>query len=126
MRVVAVGMRLQIALRIERGGLAAPQVVGTLVAYESEQEGDTVLEPNFIKSFPQYLKGIFHDVMTRLLFAYHLKGEVVGVLIPLLEKNFKFLFLVQDSLFLSLFTKLRRKRENGAQVRRLLSRNVDL
>ena len=80
MRVVAVGMRLQIALRIERGGLAAPQVVGTLVAYESEQEGDTVLEPNFIKSFPQYLKGIFHDVMTRLLFAYHLKGEVVGVL----------------------------------------------
>ena len=87
MRVVAVGMRLQIALRIERGGLAAPQVVGTLVAYESEQEGDTVLGPNFIKSFPQYLKGIFHDVMTRLLFAYHLKGEVVGVLIPLPEKT---------------------------------------
>jgi hypothetical protein len=53
---------------------------------------------------------ILYEVTARLLVAYHLTGEVAGVLIVRLEKRFEFFLLIQDcSLLVSQFTKLLKK-----------------
>lgn len=117
---------LQIALGVECGRLTVSYMISAPEAYEAEDETYPFVRLYLVEPFPKNLKGILHNVATRLLIAYHLTGEVAGVLVMRLEKLLKFFLFLQDVFLLSQFTKLRKKTRNEAKGVFLLSINVEL
>lgn len=117
---------LQIALGVECGRLTVSHMISAPEAYEAEDETYPFVRLYLVEPFPKNLKGILHNVATCLLIAYHLTGEVAGVLVMRLEKLLKFFLFLQDVFLLSQFIKLRKKTRNEAKGVFLLSINVEL
>lgn len=66
-----------------------PHLICATEADESEDEGYPLVQLYLFKTLPKNFKGVFHYVATRLLIAYHLTGEVAGVLVMRLENSFR-------------------------------------
>lgn len=90
---------LKILLGIKSCGLTMADMVGTFILYQAKDEGNPFVRYDLSKAFPQNLKGVFDDILTHLLVAYHLTGVMTGMLIMRLEKLLKFCFFLQDVLF---------------------------